>query len=128
MSVSVIPPQVISIPAVSPASPMTVVESNMTVFLNLKNVWNLTNIAEMKQIYAILMYCVKHRKFDVTINGLDASGAVRYGESFGHYDSEDLKEFMHLLVSREMTNELSHVTFTFFDKMLFHQVKTRLNL
>ncbi len=124
---SVIPAQVVALPTIAPASPMTVVESNMTVFLNLKNVWKQTNLAEMKQIYATLMYCVKHRKFDVTINGLDASGAVRYGESFGHYDSEDLKEFMHLLVSREMTNELSYVTFAFFDKTLFQQVKTRLN-
>jgi hypothetical protein len=122
MSLAVILP----LPAVSPVSPITVNENNMTFYLNTKTVWNQTNYkasSAFKNIYDTLVYCAKHRQFEVTIDALDSNGTMLGGASFGHYDDpEDIREFMNSIAEADA----AHVAFIFFDKNLFRQIKNRL--
>jgi hypothetical protein len=94
-------------------------ERELTFGVNLNARW------AMQKVYDSLVYCSHHRKFDVTISVTNAEGMLVIGDSFGHYDREELKTFLQEICDLD-TNTYNFATFSFFDKMLFSQVKGHL--
>ena len=94
-------------------------ERELTFGANLSAKWAL------KKVYDSLVYCSHHRKFDVSISVTNAEGIMVFGDSFGHYDREELKTFLQELNTVD-SNTYHFATFSFFDKVLFSQVKSHL--
>ncbi len=88
---------------------------------------NLIDTPEALQlVYQSLMYCSRHRKFDISIT-VRKGDQVMGGDSFGHYDREDLKTFLQELCTLDPKEwAQSFATFSVFDKNLFSQIKGHL--
>lgn len=94
-------------------------ERELTFGANLSATWAL------KKVYDSLVYCSHHSKFDVSISVTNAEGIMVFGDSFGHYDREELKTFLQELSALDHST-YHFATFSFFDKALFSQVKSHL--